>query len=70
MKNLPFSPSCERNKDPILEHLTIEMKQPGEVLEVGHGTGQHAIYFSKNLSHLKWTPTDREENNGALKERD
>ena len=36
--------------------------QPGTVLEIGAGTGQHAVHFAAHLPHLQWQPTDREEN--------
>jgi hypothetical protein len=58
----PHSDACERNRDPILEVLRQWFKQPGTVLEIGAGTGQHAVHFAKHLPHLDWLPTDREEN--------
>jgi len=39
------------------------------VLEVGSGTGQHAVCFSKNLPHLIWQPSDLKENLSSIKER-
>jgi len=32
------------------------------VLEIGSGTGQHAVFFAEALSHLNWQPTDLSEN--------
>lgn len=58
----PFSEACERNRDPILHVLSQWFRQRGAVLEIGAGTGQHAVHFASNLSHLTWLPTDREEN--------
>ncbi|NOY67238.1 MAG: DUF938 domain-containing protein [Gammaproteobacteria bacterium] len=60
--NKPFSESCEQNKHVILEVLQGLFINPGKVLEVGSGTGQHAIFFSEAMTHLQWQPTDREEN--------
>jgi SAM-dependent methyltransferase len=59
---LPFSEACERNKNPILEVLREAFALAGEVLEIGSGTGQHAVHFSRHLPHLAWQPTDCVEN--------
>jgi SAM-dependent methyltransferase len=56
---LPFSAACERNKDPILEVLRIRFADRSQVLEIGSGTGQHAVYFARSLSHLLWHPTEQ-----------
>jgi cyclopropane fatty-acyl-phospholipid synthase-like methyltransferase len=56
---LPFSAACERNKDPILEVLRVRFADRAQVLEIGSGTGQHAVYFSRALSHLIWHPTEQ-----------
>ncbi len=58
----PHSEACERNKKPILEVLKAWFLRPGGVLEIGSGTGQHAVHFAAHLPHLMWTATDREEN--------
>jgi len=58
----PRSEACERNRDPILEVLRQWFARPGVVLEIGSGTGQHAVYFAEHLPHLTWQPTDRQEN--------
>jgi len=59
---LPISEACERNKGPILEILTRALAGSVAVLEIGSGTGQHAVHFARNLPHLTWQPTDRAEN--------
>lgn len=56
--NLPFSQACENNKSPILERLREIFDAPGKVLEVGTGTGQHAVHFAKAMPHLQWQPSD------------
>jgi len=58
MPNKPFAESSEQNKGVILEVLTQVFEEPGQVLEIGSGTGQHAVYFSEKLPHLHWQPTD------------
>ncbi len=56
---LPFSEACERNKDPILEVLRVAFADRTQVLEIGSGTGQHAVYFAAQLTHLIWHPTEQ-----------
>ena len=58
----PYSEASERNREPILQVLRQWFTQPGSALEIGAGTGQHAVHFAGNLPHLQWQPTDREEN--------
>ncbi|NIX15730.1 MAG: DUF938 domain-containing protein [Candidatus Dadabacteria bacterium] len=66
---LKHSEACERNKDPILKILKDVLSNCNRVLEVGSGTGQHAVHFAKNLPHLIWQPSDIHENLASLKER-
>jgi SAM-dependent methyltransferase len=56
---LPFSAACERNKDPILGILRQVLASRTRVLEIGSGTGQHAVHFASALPHLSWQPTER-----------
>jgi len=55
----PFSQACENNKKPILDVLKRVFYKSCEVVEIGSGTGQHAVYFAKNLPRLTWQPTDQ-----------
>ena len=66
---LPFSEACERNKGPILEILRKVFSKTESVLEIGSGTGQHAVHFSTHLSHLVWQPTELGERVAMLKSR-
>ena len=56
---LPFSEACERNKGPILEVLRAAFSKRVQVLEIGSGTGQHAVHFAAHLTHLTWYPTEQ-----------
>lgn len=62
MPEKPFAPACERNQEPIREVLSEILTQPAKVLELGSGTGQHAVYMAHHLPHLEWQPTDVAEN--------
>ncbi|MEM7359982.1 MAG: DUF938 domain-containing protein [Pseudomonadota bacterium] len=57
--NIPFSQACERNKDAILDVIRPHLVEAKTVLEVGSGTGQHAVYFARNLPHLSWQTSDQ-----------
>lgn len=54
----PFSPSCERNRDPILEVLRRQLGGARHVLEIGSGTGQHAVHFAAAMPWLTWQCSD------------
>jgi cyclopropane fatty-acyl-phospholipid synthase-like methyltransferase len=60
--NKPHAPSCDRNRDPILAVLRRYFGDRRRVLEIGSGTGQHAVYFAEALPHLVWQTSDVEEN--------
>lgn len=55
----PFSQACENNKAPILEHLKKAFQNVTKVLEIGSGTGQHAVHFAPLLPHLMWQTADQ-----------
>ena len=55
----PFSPASERNREPILEVLRHTFAGVHSVLEIGSGTGQHAVHFAAALPHLVWQASDR-----------
>ncbi|MFA7554884.1 MAG: DUF938 domain-containing protein [Spongiibacteraceae bacterium] len=57
----PFSQACENNKTAILAVLKNHFMQIDSVLEVGSGTGQHAVFFAQQLPHLQWQPADQAE---------
>jgi len=55
----PYAPACERNREPILEVLRTHFADRRHVLEIGSGTGQHAVHFAAALPHLVWQTSDR-----------
>ena len=54
----PFAASCERNKAPILQVLLPLYARATRVLEIGSGTGQHALHFAAAMPHLLWQCSD------------
>jgi cyclopropane fatty-acyl-phospholipid synthase-like methyltransferase len=66
---LTLSEACERNKGPILEILMTEFAASHSVLEVGSGTGQHAVHFAAHLPHLAWQPSELGDELAPLAER-
>lgn len=54
----PYSEACERNKGPILEVVRTAFAGCRAVLEIGSGTGQHALHFAAALPQLTWQPSD------------
>ena len=53
-----FSDACERNKDPILTTLREVLTTTRTVLEIGSGTGQHAVHFASALPYITWQTSD------------
>ena len=66
---LAHSEACERNKEPILAVLRGALASARTVLEVGSGTGQHAVYFAAHLPQLSWQPSEVPELLAPLAER-
>ncbi len=61
MSDRPYAPSCDRNRDPILQVLQRQFADRRQVLEIGSGTGQHAVHFAAALSQLTWQCSERAE---------
>ncbi|MCU0528874.1 MAG: class I SAM-dependent methyltransferase [Cyanobium sp. Prado107] len=64
-----FSAACERNKQPILEVLTQRLPEAAQVLEVGSGSGQHAVHMARHLPGLRWQPSELAAHLSELAER-
>ncbi len=56
---LPRSPAVARNRAAIADILRDELAEASEVLEIGSGSGEHAVYFAEAFSWLTWQPSDR-----------
>lgn len=53
-----FSPSAERNKQPILDVLLQILPAQGTALEIASGTGQHVQWFAQHMPQWVWHPTE------------
>lgn len=62
----PYSESCEQNRDAILQVIQPLFKDRKNVLEIGSGTGQHAVYFAQKMPHLIWHTSDKAENHQGI----
>lgn len=63
----PYSEACEENKAPILGVLRQELADCASVLEIGSGTGQHAVFFAAELGHLEWHTSDMREHHAGIR---
>ncbi len=61
-----YSAACDENKEPILAVLREVFAECRAALEIGSGTGQHAVYFARHLPHLVWQPGDVAENLASI----
>lgn len=67
MSDKPHAEYAVRNAGPILEVLQHEFRDCTEVLEIGSGTGQHAVRFASDLDHLNWQTSDLDENHAGIR---
>ena len=64
----PFSQACERNRIPILKVMQgLITSDDQRLLEVGSGTGQHAVYLAPHFPHMIWVTSDVKENHEGIK---
>ncbi len=54
----PFSAACQNNREPILAVIEPLFSNCKHILEIGSGTGQHAVYFAEKMPHLSWHTSD------------
>lgn len=65
----PFSPACERNRIPILKVMQgLITSNDQRLLEVGSGTGQHAVYLAPHFPHMIWVTSDVKENHYGIQQ--
>lgn len=67
MTERPVAPAVARNRDAILEVLLAELSDCGSVLEIGSGTGEHAIFIARRLPWLVWQTSDRSMNHPGIR---
>jgi cyclopropane fatty-acyl-phospholipid synthase-like methyltransferase len=59
--------ACENNKYAIFRVLQRHLEGPGDVLEIGSGTGQHAVFFAAHLPEIQWQPTDKSDEHASIR---
>ena len=62
----PFAESCVENREPIFGVLRPRLEDCKRLLEIGSGTGQHAVYFAADLPHISWQTSDLAENHPGI----
>ncbi|TGO03610.1 methylase [Candidatus Thiomargarita nelsonii] len=63
----PYAESSVQNREPILSVIKPLFAKRKHILEIGSGTGQHAVYFAEKMPHLIWQTSDRAENHAGIK---
>ena len=63
----PYSESCNQNREPILDVIQPLLTKRKSVLEIGSGTGQHAVYFARKMPHLIWQTSDQQAYHDGIK---
>ena len=62
----PHAESCVQNCVPILTVIAPYLRTRHHLLEIGSGTGQHAVYFGAKLPWLSWHTSDRRDNHAGI----
>ncbi|KHF24299.1 DUF938 domain-containing protein [Solemya velum gill symbiont] len=66
MMNKPWAESCDQNREPILEVIRPLFSESGSILEIGSGTGQHAVFFAQQLPHMQWHASDQSDYHAGI----
>ena len=66
MNQKPFAVATERNSQAILGVVREEFRDVKSVLEIGSGTGQHAVCFGRELEWLEWQTSDVPDNHEGI----
>ena len=64
-----FSAACERNKEAIQAVLLAWLPPGAQVLAVGSGSGQHAVFFAQSIAGLTWQTSELPAHLAGLGER-
>jgi len=67
-RDKPFSQACENNKEAIGAVLKPRLRHCRHLLEIGSGTGQHAVFLAPRLPHLIWQTSDLPENHRGVEQ--
>jgi len=62
----PIAPASLRNSEPILGVLRHELATCASLLEIGSGTGQHAVEFAAQMPELTWQTSDLDESHDGI----
>jgi cyclopropane fatty-acyl-phospholipid synthase-like methyltransferase len=65
--NKPLSEACLRNQAPIAAALKQLLPNAARLLEIGSGTGQHAVFCANELPHINWQPSDLAQHHDGMK---
>ena len=63
----PFAESGVENREPILSVLSPRLEGCSSLLEIGSGTGQHAVYLAPQLPHIVWQTSDRADHHAGIR---
>lgn len=64
----PIAEACLRNQQPIADALCSLLSEKAKLLEIGSGTGQHAVFCARALPHIQWQTSDlAQHHDGMLK---
>ena len=66
MSERPDAPAARRNREAILEVLQQEISHSASVLEIGSGTGQHAVHFGSAMPGITWLTSDRRQHHEGI----
>ncbi len=67
MAKPPYSAASERNSEPIARVLQHELRDCGDVLEIGSGTGQHAVFMGGRMPSLRWQTSDLQDTHAWIR---
>ncbi len=67
MTSKAYADACDRNRAPIFAVIEPLLQNCSAVLEIGSGTGQHAVFFAPRLPHLVWYTSDIKDNHADIR---